>query len=53
MKAIEEEIGINISSPFEIKKKNRLFKSKSPSKIFRETNIDFLKNWQNQIGDNN
>lgn len=42
MKAIEETVETNISSPFEIKKK-RFFNIKSPSKIFMETGIDFFK----------
>ena len=50
MKAIEEEIEINISSPFEVKNKNRLFKSKSPSKIFREINIDDFIDMHDQKG---
>ena len=43
MKAIEETVETNISSPFEIKEKKRFFATKSPSKIFMETGIDFFK----------
>lgn len=43
MKAIEETVEVNISSPFEIKEKKRFFEIKSPSKTFMKTNIDAFK----------
>ena len=45
MEAIEEKDIFDNSGSFEIKKKNRLFRTKSPSKIFMETGRDILKNW--------
>lgn len=45
MEAVEEKDIFDISGPFEIKKKNRLFGIKSPSKIFMETGrVDIFKN---------
>lgn len=43
MKSIEETVEANISSPFEIKEKKRIFAIKSPSKLFHEKNIDAFK----------
>lgn len=43
MKAIDETVEENISSPFEIKEKKRFFAIKSPSKLFMEKNIDAFK----------
>lgn len=45
MKAIDETVEANISSPFDIKEKKRFFAIKSPSKIFMESlkNIDAFK----------